>query len=90
MHYRYLVGKYWHLLRHFRRRFPSHEVGARKPDAVIYQRVLKNVRLNPEHTVFIDDHPGFIAGARAVGMYGILFKTPAQLIRDLKKLNVRL
>ncbi len=89
MHYRYLVGKYWHLLKHFRRRFPSHEVGARKPDPEIYRRVLKAVKLKPEHTVFVDDHPGFIEGARSVGMHGILFKKPAQLLRELKKLGVR-
>ena len=89
MHYRYLVKKYWHLLRHFRRRFASHEVGARKPDPEIYRRVLKAVKLKPEHTVFIDDHPGFIAGARAVGMNGIIFKSPKQLLRDLKKLGVQ-
>lgn len=90
MHYRYLVKKYWHLLRHFQRRFPSHEVGARKPDPEIYRRVLKAIRLDPEHTVFVDDHPGFIEGAKSVGMHGILFKTPVQLIRDLKKHGVKI
>lgn len=88
MHYKYLCGKYWHLLKHFKRRFPSHEVGARKPDPEIYKRVLKAVKLKPEHTVFVDDHPGFIEGARSVGMNGILFKNPKQLVRDLKKLDV--
>lgn len=89
MHYCYLLKKYWHLLKHFRRRFPSHEVGARKPDPEIYRRVLRAVKLEPEHTVFVDDHPGFIEGARSVGMHGILFKKPAQLLRDLKKLGVK-
>lgn len=89
MHYKYLVKKYWHLLRHFNRRFPSHKVGARKPDPEIYRRVLKAVHLKPVHTVFVDDHPGFIAGARSVGMNGILFKSPAQLIRELKKFGVK-
>ena len=89
MHWNYLLPKYWHLLRHFRRRFPSHEVGARKPDPEIYNRVLKAVKLKPEHTVFIDDHPGFTEGAKSVGMHGIIFKNPSQLLRDLKKLGVQ-
>lgn len=89
MHYKYLVKKYWHLLKHFRRRFPSHEVGARKPDPEIYRRVLRAIKYKPAHSVFIDDHPGFIEGAKSVGMHGIIFKTPAQLLRELKKLGVR-
>ena len=89
MHYKFLVKKYWHLLKHFRRRFPSHEVGARKPEPEIYRRVLKAIRLKPEVTVFVDDHPGFIEGARSVGMNAILFKNPAQLMRDLKMLGVK-
>lgn len=89
MHYRYLVKKYWHLLKHFKRRFPSHEVGARKPDPLIYRRVLSAISIRPENTVFVDDHPGFIEGARSVGMKGILFKNPPQLLRELKKLGVR-
>ena len=91
MHWNYLLPKYNHLLKHFRRRFPSHQVGHRKPNPEIYQKVLKLIgRFKPEETVFIDDHPGFIEGARAVGMHAILFKTPSQLIRELKKLDVQI
>ncbi len=90
MHWNYLLPKYNHLLKHFRRRFASHKVGHRKPTPEIYRKVLKQIgRFKPEETVFIDDHPGFIEGARSVGMYGILFKTPAQLLRDLKKLGIK-
>ncbi len=89
MHWNYLLPKYWHLLKHFRRRFPSHEVGARKPDPEIFRLVLKAIKMKPEHTVFIDDHPGFIAGAESVGMHGIIFKTSSQLLQDLKKIGVQ-
>ncbi len=89
MHWNYLLPKYNHLLKHFRRRFPSHQVGHRKPNPEIYLKVLKLIgRFKPEETVFIDDHPGFIEGARSVGMNAILFKTPAQLLKDLKKMGV--
>lgn len=88
MHFDY-IKKNFRILRHFTRTFPSHEVGARKPDALIYERVLKAVRLKAEHTVFVDDKIEFIRGARAVGMYGIRFRNPEQLVRDLKKLDVK-
>ena len=91
MHWNYLLPKYDHLLKHFRRRFASHRVGHRKPNPEIYLKVLKLIgKFKPEETVFIDDHPGFIEGARSVGMNGILFKKPARLVRDLKKLGVQI
>lgn len=90
MHWNYLLPKYKHLLMHFKRRFPSHEVGHRKPNPEIYLKVLKLIgKFKPEETVFIDDHPGFIEGARSVGMNGILFKSPSQLLRELKKLGIQ-
>ena len=45
MHWNFLLPKYWHLLQHFRRRFPSHEVGARKPDPEIFRLVLKAIKM---------------------------------------------
>jgi len=83
------IKKHFKLLRHFDRKFPSHEVGARKPDLKIYRRVLKKIRLRPEETVFIDDMKSFIAGARKAGMHAIRFKTRPQLIRDLRRLGIR-
>ncbi len=88
MHFDY-IKKNFKILRHFKKTFPSHEVGARKPDALIYTRVLKAVKLRPEQTVFVDDKIDFIKGAREVGMYGIRFRNRDQLIRDLKKMGVK-
>jgi putative hydrolase of the HAD superfamily len=88
LHYTYL-RKNFKLLCHFKRRFPSHEVGARKPDLKIYRRVLKKIGLRPEETVFIDDMKSFIAGARKAGMHAIRFQGRPRLIKDLQKLGIR-
>ena len=88
MHFTY-IKKHFKLLRHFKKMFPSHEVGARKPDLKIYRRVLKKIGLKPEQTVFIDDMKSFIRGARKVGIHTIRFKNRAQLIKDLRKLGIR-
>ena len=88
MHFTYLK-KHFKLLRHFKRRFPSHEVGARKPDPKIYRRVLKKIGLCPEETVFIDDMKSFIAGARKVGIHAIHFKGRPALLKTLRKLGIR-
>jgi len=89
MHYEY-IRKEFAILRHFDQLFPSHKVGARKPDAAIYQRVLKKIKYKPEETVFIDDVPKFVRGARKVGMHAIRFRSNEQLVRDLKKLKVKI
>jgi putative hydrolase of the HAD superfamily len=83
------IKKQFKILRHFKKVFPSHEVGARKPDLKIYRRVLKKIGLRPEETIFIDDMKSFIRGARRTGMHAIRFKTRRQLIQDLRKLDIK-
>jgi putative hydrolase of the HAD superfamily len=88
LHFNY-IKKHFRLLRHFKRKFPSHEIGARKPDLRIYRRVLKKIRLRPEETVFIDDMKSFIEGARKTGMHALRFRGIKRLIRDLRCLGIR-
>jgi putative hydrolase of the HAD superfamily len=54
----------------------SCEVGAAKPAPEIYQRALKQLGAAAETAVFVDDQPGFCAGAAALGI------TAAQIVRD--------
>ena len=88
MHFDY-VKKKFRVLGHFKRTFPSHEMGHRKPDREIYEKVLARIGLRPGETVFIDDVPKFVAGAKKAGMHAIRFRRKEQLIRDLVKLGVR-
>ena len=69
--------------------FPSHEMNCIKPDPEIYKKALKRMKLKPEETVFIDDIKKFVKGAEKIGIKGIHFKNSKQLIKDLKKLNVK-
>ena len=90
MHFEYIKSNF-KILRHFEKLFPSHEVGARKPDPVIYRRVLKKIgRFKPEETVFVDDKIQFVQGARKVGMHAVRFRSKPQLIKDLRKLGVQI
>ena len=88
MHFNH-VKKNFKILRHFKKTFPSHEMGHRKPDREIYEKVLGRIRLRPEETVFIDDVSRFVNGARAVGMHAVRFRSKAQLMGDLRRLGVR-
>ena len=66
----------------------SAEVGVLKPDPGIYRHLLETNRLAPDETVFLDDVPGNVAGAQAMGMHGIVFADAAQAERDLRSLGV--
>ena len=64
----------------------SGEVGVMKPDPRIYQLALARLEVQPEQAVFIDDFQHNIDGARAVGMHGIRFCSPEQVMAELEAL----
>jgi glucose-1-phosphatase len=49
----------------------SHNVGYRKPDERIFQKVLKASHLNPEETLYIDDFETNVRVAESLGMKAI-------------------
>ena len=51
----------------------SSHVGLRKPDPAIYHLTLERLGgVSPEHALFLDDHPGNIAGAHRAGLHALL------------------
>jgi putative hydrolase of the HAD superfamily len=66
----------------FWRRFQGIVISAQvrlvKPDPAIYRHLLEQWRLDAGETVFLDDRPENVAGARAVGLQAHLFERPAQ------------
>jgi putative hydrolase of the HAD superfamily len=67
----------------------SCEVGVRKPDPRIYALALERLGgVAPERAVFLDDHPGNVAGAEAAGLVGILVPEddPAPALVELDRL----
>ncbi|WP_337266324.1 HAD family hydrolase [Oryzifoliimicrobium ureilyticus] len=54
-----------------------------KPDVEIYHHHAKAFGLNPERTIFIDDAPMNIEGARKAGWKGVVFTDPQKLRNDL-------
>jgi putative hydrolase of the HAD superfamily len=55
----------------FERNHYSHEMGLRKPDPEIYRMVLKDNKLVPAETLFIDDIAENVVAAESVGMKGL-------------------
>lgn len=66
----------------------SAAVGMRKPNPTIYRLALDRLGSPaPETVVFLDDHPGNIAGAAAVGLQTILVgDDPAPALAELDRL----
>jgi putative hydrolase of the HAD superfamily len=60
----------------FEKTYYSHLVGKRKPDAEIFEQVLKENNLNPAETLFIDDSPQHLEIAKKLGMQTYLMTAP--------------
>ena len=56
---------------YFERVYLSCEMGLRKPDPNIFLQVCTEQRLSPATTLFIDDSPQHVEGARAAGLQAV-------------------
>lgn len=57
------------------RYFFSCEMGLRKPEPAIYEKVLHELECQPETVLFIDDRPENIEAAAALGIPGLVFRS---------------
>jgi HAD superfamily hydrolase (TIGR01509 family) len=55
----------------------SSDVGLRKPDPAVYELAAAQLGLPPEDCVFVDDLPGNLKPARALGMATVLHRGDA-------------
>lgn len=69
----------------FEKAYFSQHMKLRKPNTNIFEQVLSENHLNPTETLFIDDSPQHIEGAKKVGLNTLLMtEKPAQLESFLK------
>jgi epoxide hydrolase-like predicted phosphatase len=61
----------------------SAEVGAVKPDVKIFQVALDQAGVKAEEAVFVDDFQVNIDACEAIGMKGVLFKSPQDVLKQL-------
>lgn len=61
-------------------------VGMRKPDPEIFRYTTDKLGVDPESSVFVDDHPGHLKAAQEQGMTTVLHRTPDQTIAELEEL----
>lgn len=68
----------------------SGEIGLIKPDIAIYERHAGAFGLDPAHTLFIDDSPANVEGARTAGWNAVRFTDAATLAADLAAHGIKL
>ncbi len=68
----------------------SGEEKTRKPFDEIYNLTLERFNINAKNSIFIDDNFGNVEAANRLNINGIHFKSPKQLIQQLKTYNINL
>jgi len=63
----------------FEKVYYSHTLRMRKPDAEIYEHVLRENNLKPSETLFLDDNQKNIEGAKSVGIQTYWVRNPEDL-----------
>jgi len=74
---------------YFERAYFSQHMKLRKPNTNIFEQVLQDNHLDPAETLFIDDSPQHIEGAKKVGLQTLLMtEKPDQLASFLKNKGI--
>lgn len=67
----------------FEKTYLSHMVGMRKPDAEVFELILKENALEPTETLFVDDTLEHVLGARQVGLKAVWLDLSQLKVIDL-------
>jgi FMN phosphatase YigB (HAD superfamily) len=71
----------------FERAYFSQQMKLRKPNRNIFEQVLSENNLNPHETLFIDDSPQHIEGAKAAGLSTLLMDVHPTELADFLRRN---
>lgn len=82
LHYDYLKTAFpiWNI---FDQVFLSFKLGLKKPDPLIYKKVLEVLDVPAQAVFYVDDKAEFISEARTLGIRGVVFSGIEQLEKDL-------
>ncbi len=82
LHFDYIKRKF-SVFDPFRVIVASCQVGACKPDPLIYQKTLSALGARPQDAFYTDDRPELVDSANRLGIRGFVFKGAKQLYQDL-------
>lgn len=64
----------------------SYQVGAIKPDPIMYQTIANRLGVSPEECIYIDDQARYAEGATAIGMNGMQYIDAQTTIAKIEEL----
>jgi len=79
------IKKRYSIIKEFHKIILSYKIGVLKPHPKIYRYAFAIAKTTPKKTIYIDDRPELIEGARKLGINGIVFKSSSQLKEELKR-----
>lgn len=88
LHANFYRRKFQETLDHFDHLVFSYEIGQMKPDFSFFAACMDLVNVPAESCIFIDDAAVNVEGARAAGLQAVLYRDPAGLNADLRRLGV--
>jgi glucose-1-phosphatase len=62
-------------------------VNASKPVPLVFREAMRGVKAEPEETLYVDDIEAYVEAARGLGMRGVHYESPEQLIVELEKVG---
>jgi putative hydrolase of the HAD superfamily len=68
----------------------SAEEGIKKPNPIIYERMLKRLGVRAEEAIMIDDWQESVEGAQQVGLMGIQYTEEVDVIAEIKRIMERI
>ena len=84
LHFDFLYKKYPDIFLKFKKLHLSYLMNKRKPDAEIYEEVLKYHNIEPQNMFFTDDNKENVYAAMAMGIKAFSFKNIIKLRQDLE------
>lgn len=61
----------------------SWQVGVRKPDPQIYQKIFEFIEAKPDEIIFVDDKPENVISAKSLGINALLFENNQKFFKSL-------
>ena len=71
------------IMSYFDKIYESYKIGMRKPEARIYEYIIKDLEINPKETIFLDDLGMNLKTARQLGINTIKVINPIDAIKTL-------
>jgi putative hydrolase of the HAD superfamily len=85
LHFEYIRRRFSRLLQHFQAFILSYRVGNRKPEAAIYQALIREAGQPPPQILYLDDKLPFVTAALDQGLTAWHFTAPLDFFRDLQR-----